>query len=274
MRILLYRFFLNKTEQLSLLHSDKSKIDILKQVLSGTYHFRHRRSDLGYLCVRQEGSYIYARFGRRSTQPRTLSPEERFEIEREETWPNCRVFIRIDDDPNRGQVIGVEDVRMVFSNPLSPLRALADKINNILKDEGYFLSVHTLPEETDFWKYVEANTGKITELAFSFAAPNLLNVENALNDDLKRLQEEYNITETKIALCNPTGSLKVEKSSKLVTDGVEYITKGGGEYRLKARGHIHSSNSKSKTKTLDIEIDLKTADRETFMKTLKELTEL
>jgi hypothetical protein len=95
-----------------------------------------------------------------------------------------------------------------------------------------------------------------------------------LNEDLKKLQKEYNATETSIGLSNPTGNLKISPESKLVKEGVEYITKGGGEYKLKVRGNFHSSKDKTKYKTMDLEIDLTTTDKQTFISTLKDLTRL
>lgn len=277
MKLLLYRFFLNKTEQLTLLDKrskSEGRIGVLKDVLTKHYHFQYRRSELGYACGRCEDNLIYGKFGRRSTLAKRLAPEADFKRQLEEHWPCCSVFIRIDNDPKGGQTIAVEHNTGIFRKPLSPLQAWANEINETLACEGYVLSIHPVTEELDFWRFVEANKGQIEQVVLSFSAPNLLNLQGALNDDLKKLQREYNATETSIGLSNPGGKLRVSDQSKLVKEGVEYITKGGGEYKLKVRGNFHSSKEKTKYKTLDVDVDLETTDKQTFIRTLKELTKL
>lgn len=277
MKILLYRFFLNKTDQLTFLgESDKKKtrIEMLKDVLTKPYHFRYRKSELGYACGRCEDNFIYGKFGRRSTLTKILSPEADFRKELEEHWPCCDVFIRLDSDAKSGQTIAIEHHTGIFRKTISPLQAWANQINETLSCEGYLLSIHPVTEEQDFWTLVQSSKGEIQQLVFSFSAPNLLNIQHALNEDLKKLQKEYNATETSIGLSNPTGNLKISPESKLVKEGVEYITKGGGEYKLKVRGNFHSSKDKTKYKTMDLEIDLTTTDKQTFISTLKDLTRL
>ncbi len=277
MKILLYRFFLNKTDQMTFFdRKDKGvgKIDLLKDVFSKQYHFRYRKSELGYVLERYEDNFIYGKLGRRSTLSRILPPERDFKKELEENWLCSNVFIRLDGEPQGGQTIAIEYHSSTFRSPLSPLQAWANKINETLSCEGYLLSIHPVTTERDFWTLVKSSKGKIQQLVLSFSAPNLFKIENNLNDDLKKLQKEYNATETSIGLSNPTGNLNISDSSKLVKQGVEYITKGGGDYKLRVGGIFHSSKDKGKYKTIDLEINLETTDKGTFIRTLKELTNL
>lgn len=279
MNVLLYRFFLNKTDQLTLLENPDEKEDrvkMVKDVLTKPYHFKHRRSELGYVSERYEDNFIYGKFGKRSKLAKILSPEDGFKKEFEENWPYCDVFIRLDGDTKNGQTIAIERNTGIFSKPISPLQAWANKINETLSCEGYLLSIHPVTEEKDFWAVVRENKDEIQQLTFSFSTPNLLNLRSSLNEDLKTLQKEYNATETSIGLSNPAGNLKISPESKLVKEGVEYITKGGGEYKLKIRGNVRSSRDKTKHKAIDIEldIDLNTTDKQIFIRTLEELTKL
>lgn len=275
MKILLYRFFINETEQLSLLNEPgkkRDKVGMVKDVLKKPYHFRYRKSELGYVCERCEDSFIYSKLGRRSTLAKILSPEADFRRELEEHWPYCRVFMRLDSDSKDGQIIAIEQQSNVFNRPLSPLQALTNQINETLSCEGYLLSVHPITSEKDFWALVKEGKREIQQLSLSFSSPNLFNIENALQEELRKLKREYNATETEISLANPIGNLNVSEKSKLVKEGVEYITKGGGEYKLKIRGTRYSSRDKSKHKVFDLKVDLESADKGTFIKTIKELT--
>jgi hypothetical protein len=277
MNLFLYRFFLNRTGQLSFLPDSKggdSRSNLLQDVFVKSYHFRQGRAELGYVCERNEDDVVFAKFGRRTTQEVIHAPENHFKREVEETWPHANVFIRLDSDPNTGQVIAVEQQHRAFYKPLSSLEALANKINETLSCEGYFLSIHPVTTEQDFWGLVEKGGDNIEKVSFSFSAPNLLNLEGALTEDLKKLRAEYNATETSLSLANPIGKLKIPKTSKFVSEGVEYVRKGGGEYKLKAKGQWHRSKDMCKYNTIDVAIDLKTTDKETFITTLKELTKL
>ena len=277
MKLFLYRFFLNQTNQLSFLPNSKgsdSRRELLQDVFIKQYHFQHGRAELGYIGERNEDNMVFAKFGRRTTQAVIHPPENHFKREIEETWPHANVFIRLDPDPNTGQVIAVEHEPKAFYKPLSSLEALANKINETLSCEGYFLSIHPVTTEQDFWGLVEKGGDNIEKVSFSFSAPNLLNLEGALTEDLKKLRAEYNATETSLSLANPIGKLKIPKTSKFVSEGVEYVRKGGGEYKLKAKGQWHRSKDMCKYNTIDVTIDLKTTDKETFISTLKELTKL
>ena len=227
MKILLYRFFLNKMDQLTFFDGSSKKegrMAILKDVLKKHYHFQYKRSELGYACGRCEESFIYGRFGRRSTLAKRLAPEADFRKELEEHWPCCSLFIRLDGDPHMGQTIAIEHNMGIFRKPLSPLQAWANKINETLSCEGYLLSIHPVTEERDFWSLVESSKDEIQQVVFSFSAPNLLNLQGVLSEDLKRLQKEYNATETSIGLTNAEIARLLEIQSDYQGSQKDYLS--------------------------------------------------
>ncbi len=267
MRILLFRYFVNKTAQQILFAPETSKKELMRKLLEKTYYFDYRGSKLAYTYERSEGDYIFAKIGKKSSIVKHASPEKNFKKEKEEDWPNCMVFINIGENPENGQMIAFEYKRSIFQQPLKQLQEFINKINNKLLQHGLVATINPVTKEYDFWKIVEQNEGNIEELDLFFAAPNLLNIINTLNEDLKNLQEEFGITNTGVSLVNKNANLKIPKNNRLIKEGVEYITKGGGEFKFKIKGGIRSkiisSEQKIKSIELDLDVDLATTDPQT-----------
>ena len=259
-----YRFFINKTSQIPLFSDPRSSIEILIEIMNDDLvkDFTYRKSELGFVILDRIGSYLYCKFGKRSQISRTLSPQEKFEKESEVTWPNCNVFINTSSNNSNGQLILIESKVSVFKDPINALRGLADKINEKFQRYGYDLSINPISSKTGFWNIVDKYDGSLEEVIFHYNAPNLFNLDDKLNDDLRKAKREYNATETTIALKNPDSKLNVIHTP-LVDQSVEYITKGGGEYKLKVGRKWFSSNDTVKTSSIDV--DLTSSDKEVIL---------
>lgn len=244
MKLYTYRFFLNRTSQQSLFPEVKTKPELLKEVLSDKYQFSHGKSELGYVVEKTVGNYIYAKMGKRSSLNLSQSPEQGFQDKKIEHWPNCSIFINLDDNPSTGQKIFFEYNRSIFETPLIQLQKLSEEINGALLTSGYVMTVSPVTDQQDFWKVVNENNGEIKELTMNFVAPNLFNLKNKLEDDLRDVHQEYGATHASLSLKNEQTSLSLNPNSPLIKQGLEYITKGGGQYKLRIKNTIYSSEDK------------------------------
>ncbi len=181
------------------------------------------------------------------------------------------MFIKLSGDPKEGQQIAIEHKPWIFFNPLWQLRALADRVNDTLRENGLALSINPITQETKFWELVKTYTGQIEELRFTYSSPNLFNLENSLNEDLKKLRDTQNVTEASMILKNKEGNLKIPEDNPLIKESVEYVVKGGGEYRIKAKKKIITSKDNVRSKSVTTEIELGTSDRDAIIKFAKEL---
>jgi hypothetical protein len=126
--------------------------------------------------------------------------------------------------------------------------------------------IHPLTEEKEFWEVVNLYQGKIEELTFDLTAPNVLNLKNNLNEDLREAKKEFAMTATTISIKNNLGGLVIPKNNPFINQGLEYTKKGGGETRLRIKGRkkVYSSNDNKniKTKDMDFDADLSNASEE------------
>ena len=223
---------------------------------------------LAYAHIKTNDDFIFSKIGRKSTITVNLPPEKNFEKKIEDNWPTCKIFININNSPETGQMIAFESKSSVFHDPSNALRDLVDHLNHELNPYGYVLNVNPVTIERNFWGIVKQYSGKIEELDFRFAAPNLLNIKNSLNEDLHELQDEIGITNAEISLKNKDGLLIVNPDNEFIKQSVDYVTKGGGSYKLKIKAKLQSrvitSDQNIKTRELDIDIDTEINNNEAF----------
>lgn len=260
MKFQYFTYFLNPLVQKPLFTETKDKNEILRDLLNaGKLEYDSRGVKLAFVLVARKGNYFIGRLGKRASIKRNSPPDQKFEEMFEENWPNCFVIINTGTDPDTGQKIAFELKTNVFTSPFEQLRTFADELNTRLFSSGYAMAVNPVTEQKEFWKLVGENENKIEKLTFTFNSPNLFNIQNSLNDDLKALQKEYSSTKVSIELENPDGKLNIPKN-ELTNQSLEYITKGGGQYKLRVKGKkvIIRSKDSIKTKTfedLDIHIN-------------------
>jgi hypothetical protein len=259
MKLQYFVYFLNKLKQQQLFLDKRGKIEILKDILTSTkpITFDYRGVSYAYVFVRIQGNYILAKFGRRSIIKKCLPPEDSFEEINEENWPYVSLFINLSDDHNNGQQIAFELNSDIFPNPYSQLKSFSEEISSKIFSSGYIMQVSPVTVEKKFWDIIKDNENKIEKISFSFNAPNLFNLGNSLEQDLKDAQKDYSITKAKIELENPYGLLKVPKND-FIEQGAEYIARGGGEYKITVKGKRVISNKRNvKTKAFeDLELTL------------------
>ncbi len=200
-------------------------------------------------------------------------PEKKFSEKKEENWPCCDVIFNLSTDPDSGQRIAFEYKKAVFSNPYEQVKALAEEINKDLIPFGWAIAINPITKEQKFWSIIEENKGKIEKLSLTFNAPNLFKLTNELNDELKEIQKEYNLNKTTVEFENVDGKLKVPEDDNFVKQGVDYITRGGGEYTvtIKGKGRRRSVSSKDniETKTFDFEdLEISASDPELLKSTI------
>jgi len=267
MKLQYYVYFLNEIKQKSLFQVQKrDKREILSSVLqeNKTFQFESLGHSYAFVVVRRENNFVYAKFGKRGTIKRRMSAQDKFKEVSGEDWPHCALFFNLDNDPNKGQTIAFEYKSCIFRNPLSQLRVFAEEINLHISQSGYIMSISPVTKVQNFWNIIKINKDKkIERLSLSFNVPNLFNLNNRLEEDLRDAQVNYGITKAKIELENPYVGINISESDSLMKQGADYIARGGGEYKihLKEGKKVISSKEKIVTKTIkDLEIDIKTKD--------------
>lgn len=189
----------------------------------------------------------------------------------------AKSYLTWSTDPSTGQRIAFELKSNVFETPYEQLKGFADAVNSELMMLGYAIAINPITHVQEFWDIVKDNQGKLKKLSLSFNAPNLFGIKDDLNSELKDAQNVFGITKTNFELENADGKLKVPEDSELLIQGVEYITRGGGEFSIKLKGkgkRTISSKKNIETKTFDFEdIEIKTTEPELLKMILNRIFE-
>lgn len=280
MKLQYYVYFLNKIEQQSLFKDERDKNEILKSVLTGKpIHYECRGVEYAFVKVFEKDNYMLARLGKKVFLKKHLSPEEQFKEYDVEDWPHCNVFIHLSGNSKNGQRIAFEYNSNIFQEPLVQLKSFEDEINAKIASSGYIMSISPVTKEHNFWNAVEKNKDNIERLIFSFNSPNLFNLNNTLENELRDIEKKYGSCRTKMEFENPYGKILVPRDDRLIKEGVEYIAKGGGEYKIKIKkGAIKTISNKKNIiikefENLEVDIKQETGGQASFLSIFKDIFE-
>ncbi len=151
------------------------------------------------------------------------------------------------------------------------MRKWADTKNVDIYRYGYSLSIHPINKKEDFWTVINKCKGTIEEVVFDFSSPNLFNLKNELEDELKNTTKTFNTDSAAMVLRNKQGALNIPEDNPLIQQSVEYISKGGGDYKIKTLGEQGYMTSAKIIKTEKFEIEnlqVDCKDKETFLKVM------
>lgn len=272
MKIQYYRIFIERTKQLSLLDdttlTKKQLIDEAFNLRTGPHYFNMGSRKYAFVVHKEAGNYIYASLAKYSHVNVEHSPEENFQIEAVESWPNVPIIINTSDDPEIGQSIAIELDKAIFRSPIVQLKKLVEELaHRSIRIKGYEIALHPITEIQDFWDVIKNYKGNIHALTFEFSAPNLFKTNDSLNDELRNAEDTFGMTNASIKLENSEGALNVPEDNKFVEQGLKYITDGGGEYRIQVKNKrtITSSESIRSTVIDETEFEIATKNKDTLI---------
>lgn len=265
-----FRFLLTPVKEPELpLVKRMERSELVQDIFSDGKHYKFKsgRATYGFVTKRKQGSLIQARIGKLTTARLHSSPDKGFAEKIEEDWPGSNVFINLDDEKESGktrdigQTIAFELNRSAIANSVNCLRALADSINQTIIHHGYYITINPiLMPKKSFWSVVDEYDGKIKKIILTYTPPNLFNLQNSLEDDLRTANENFNTTSTQIVLENEVGHLKLPKENQLLQQSAEYIDLGNGSFSLHLRDgktKVVKSESGVKTETFSgVEMNL------------------
>lgn len=272
MKFQYFTYFLNPSSpQRSLFPEKRDKNEFLTELLVQDHEFVSHGRQVAYVFLKKIDGFILGKFGVKRIRPKYLPPRQQFHSVNDETWPYCNVIIDTSPRSGDGQKIYFEIKKTIFSSADAQLKRFAGYLNGELKGYGYLLAINPVSEVSNFWSVIDASPDQIEKLTFAFNVPNLFELNSKLEDDLKGARDTYGPTKVTLQMENPEGKLVIPRDA-LMEQGVDYISRGGGEYKLKIKGRVISSTSKVKTKQIeDLDIDLATADAEIVKKIISDL---
>ena len=154
-------------------------------------------------------------------------PEEQFVHKEIPSWETANVFINSISDAD-GQKVAMQ---YTVGQPLAIFKSLVEQINSANQNADWLFEVNAISSKEDFWTVAEEYKGRIREIDFDFAVPNIWGAQSATEKALREFKEKNNAQEVDVKIKNRDG--KLNPDSERLREAVEYTAKGGGVSRLR-----------------------------------------
>ena len=203
-----------------------------------------------------EGNYAYGKLSRKQYYDLHEKGPDDIKETTVEDWPFLEFLC---DTTEHKQLLVIQYNSRIIPKISTISHVLTEIVNIGMFSYGYSVSFQPLVSETSFWEYVGQSEG-IFRLSFNLQSPNLFGADQKANESLKKLQEVFNNTETRITLANQGGDLKIPKD--IVETYRDYADKGGGNWELVTKRKNKKRKIKSSDKSIKVTVEFdETEDR-------------
>lgn len=130
------------------------------------------------------------------------------------------------------QLILLEVNTSIFRNYEYLISLIEKHLNKLLDDYEYTVYIEPLTEKANFWNMVNSFE-HLYDVTFEMHMPNFL---GRTQEDIKEMLNHYrpyNATTLTNKLSNKLGKLKIYKNDEALNQVLEWITKGGGVWKLR-----------------------------------------
>lgn len=263
------RIFLTEVERQPDLFEEEtvrlSRSDYLKAVFTRRIDFMHRKRPFVFIPIGQQeaegGIICLGRVGREVAELVNRPPEENFADYEATSWRAANLLVDTRSDPT-GQKVA-HQYRTDVGKGLPIMNSLAEHVNIENRDSGWDIEVNSMTTKEGFWDKVKEYKGELTEVEFEFVTPNVLQIKNKLNKELKQANINENAKKVSVSYKNKDGNLRLDTQE--VKDAHEVISEGGGKAKLKSgKKSIYDSSKDEKVKLVDEDEPLNSIKTETW----------
>lgn len=201
-----------------------------------------------------EGNYAFGKLSKKQYYDLHEKGPDDIKETTVEDWPFLEFLC---DVTGSHQLLVIQYNSRIIPKIVTISHVLTEIVNKQMFDHGYSVSFQPIVSETSFWEYLKGSEG-IYMLSFDLQSPNLFGADNKANESLKKLQEVFNNTESRITLKNQGGELKVPM--EVVDTYRDYADKGGGSWELVIRKKGKKKKVKSSEKSVKITLEFQESD--------------
>lgn len=257
-----YLFRASLKQHVNLFARQLSREEWLREAFSVPMAFSHRQEQFIYIPEKNpvlDKNYIYGWIGRSTIVRERTSPEDGFLPTEHESWRAA--FIAMDPSHHDdGQKIAMEFTSDV-GRPGAILKSLFERVNQP-ESIPYVADVHAIVEQGSFWSFVRDSDDRIKSISFELAAPNMFGGKDDMQQELRALRDNENVSKVKTTLISDTS---LNPHTQRMTEVVNYAEQGGGA--LKARNEAGKTyNSDDHASKVDLPVEThKNAGVESFI---------
>jgi hypothetical protein len=190
--------------------------------------------------------YVVGRIGKKLSISEHTPPDIGLQEIIRESWQASLIIL----DPKHhedGQKIAIEEDARV-GNPTTILTHIANFLNQEGHSRSYFFEFEPIFQGSSFWEFASKHRGRVSRLTFSFVTPNMFGVKNEIDEALRSMRRDENVTRVEFTLRSPAG---VNTDTARVRHSVEYAERGGGHVTARAKtGERYDSKAAAVTTAL------------------------
>lgn len=219
-----------------------AKNDIFKSIITeNNFSFRSGNSDIASKLIYQKGDMFYFKVG---VKRNTRRYRKDFTEEILDTYPN--IIVAINNNPHI-QKIAIQTNTSAFQKTSIVANFIKSTVQKFLKNYNISFAVEATFDSQQFWNIIREYPKQVKQVTFNLISPNMTNLTDSLELDLRSLHSDTNTQKTKLELNAEKDSyLTLDEKSKLVNSIVDYSAKGGGDISVKVetiRKKLHTAQS-------------------------------
>lgn len=219
-----------------------AKNEIFKSIISeNNFNFRSGNSDITSKLMHQNGDMYYFKVG---VKRNTRRYKKDFTEEILDNYPN--IIVAINNNP-QVQKIAIQTNANAFQKTSIVANFIKSSVQKFLKNYNITFAVEATFDSQQFWNIIREYPKQVKQVTFNLISPNMTNLTDSLELDLRSLHNDTNTQKTKLELNAEKDSyLTLDEQSSLVNSIVEYSAKGGGDISVKVdtlKKKLHTAQS-------------------------------
>jgi hypothetical protein len=219
-----------------------AKNNIFKSIITeNNFGFRSGNSDITSKLMYQSGDMFYFKVG---VKRNTRRYKKDFTEEILDTYPN--IIVAINNNP-LVQKIAIQTNASAFQKTSIVANFIKASVQKFLKNYNITFAVEATFDSQQFWNIIREYPKQVKQVTFNLISPNMTNLTDSLELDLRSLHSDTNTQKTKLELNAEKDSyLTLDENSSLVNSIVDYSAKGGGDISVKVdsiKKKLHTAQS-------------------------------
>jgi len=219
-----------------------AKNNIFQSIITeNNFNFRSGNSDIASKLMYQKGDMYYFKVG---VKRNTRRYKKDFTEEILDNYPN--IIVAINNNP-QVQKIAIQTNTTAFQKTSIVANFIKSTVQKFLKNYNITFAVEATFDSQQFWNIIREYPKQVKQVTFNLISPNMTNLTDSLELDLRSLHNDTNTQKTKLELNAEKDSyLTLDEKSGLVNSIVDYSAKGGGDISVKIdtiKKKLHTAQS-------------------------------
>lgn len=233
------RYFLNKDDQMHIddILNPKTKEEVFHELLAQLKSEKYLRGYIGsqqyrvYFSKDFSDTRLLLKFARRKDIVINNATETDIDKINRDDYPFAYIIV----DTTK-QLFLIQKNTEISTNGETIVHSVEKIFSSFLVDKSISFRLSPITESSSFWETVEKNEGKISSVEFEFLSPNLLGQSYKINELMRELKKETNVDSLKMIMKNEKGNLTILDKYPFFKDALEYISNGGGKWKMRFFG--------------------------------------